>query len=583
MTQVPDRKHSSIKLAEYLFTRLHQLGIGAIHGVPGDFNLALLDYVKPAGLQWVGNTNELNAGYAADGYARIKGIGALITTSGVGELSAINAVAGAYAERAAVVHIVGTPSRILQESRTLMHHGFNDGNYRRFAEMHSHVTIAQADLRHAESAPGQIDEVLRQCLAQSRPVYIQVPQDLVAVLVPANGLETPIQLPYASPTPADEAALTAISDKIYAAKQPIILVDGETRPLGIIDQTENFVKATGWPTWTTAFSKSLVDETLQNYHGIYSGRFADPAVKTFVNKADLILCFGPHFSSTNSYAFSSIPKPEVTILFSDNVKVADQTFRDITVRAVVAALLERLDTSKIHRYTPYPDLPQDHGIEFSSVASEKKITHSKFWHLTSSFVRTGDIVLGETGTAGHGSRVFSLPPHTRMFLPTTWLSIGYMLPAAQGAALAQRELIQSAQYHNIKDARTILFIGDGSFQMTVQEISTIIRHQLNVVIILLNNDGYTIERCIHGLDQPYNDVARWRYLQAPSFFGGSPETYAASAKTWGELKKVLNDDELKDGKGLRMVEVFMDSDDAPAGALLDLLEKEKIRISDGHL
>ncbi|KAK1673438.1 thiamine pyrophosphate enzyme [Colletotrichum godetiae] len=582
MTQAPDQKASTVKLAEYLFTRLQQLGIGAIHGVPGDFNLSLLDYVEPAGLLWVGNANELNAGYAADGYARIKGVGALITTSGVGELSAINAIAGAYAERAAVVHIVGTPSRVLQDSRTMMHHGFNDGNYRRFAEMHSHVTVAQANLRHAESAPRQIDEVLRQCLAQSRPVYIEIPQDLVTVFVSADGLRTPIQLPGSVPTTADEAALAAIVDKIKAAKHPMILVDGETRALGIVEQTEELVKATGWPTWTTAFSKSLVNESLPNYHGIYSGRFAGPAVKTFVEKADLILCFGPHFSSTNTYAFSSIPKPAVTILFSDNIKVADQTFRDITIRTVVRSLLERLEKSEIHQYAPYPELPKDHGIEFSEVSSEEKITQSKFWHLTSSFVRPGDIIFGETGTAGHGSRVFALPSHTRMFLPTTWLSIGYMLPAAQGAALAQRELIQSSSYHDIKEARTILFIGDGSFQMTVQEISTIIRHNLNVIIVLLNNDGYTIERCIHGLDQSYNDVARWRYLQAPGFFGGNPETYTGSAKTWGELEKVLDNDELKNGKGLRMVEVFMDPDDAPEGALLDLLEKEKKRISDGQ-
>ncbi|KAG7057537.1 thiamine pyrophosphate enzyme [Colletotrichum scovillei] len=580
MTQ--DRKPPTVKLAEYLFTRLHQLGIGAIHGVPGDFNLSLLDYVEPAGLLWVGNANELNAGYAADGYARIKGVGALITTSGVGELSAINAVAGAYAERAAVVHIVGTPSRVLQDSRTLMHHGFNDGNYRRFAEMHSHVTVAQANLRDASSAPRQIDEVLRQCLTQSRPVYIEIPQDLVVVPVSTDGLDTPIHLPDAVPTAADETALGAIIHKINAAKSPMILVDGETRPLGIIEQTEELVKATGWPTWTTAFSKSLVDESLPNYHGIYSGRFADPAVKTFVEKADLILCFGPHFSSTNTYAFSSIPKPDVTILFSANIKIADQTFRDVSVRAVVRSLIERLEKSKVHQYAPYPELPRDHGIEFSEVASEEKITQSKFWHLTSSFVRPGDIIFGETGTAGHGSRVFALPAHTRMFLPTTWLSIGYMLPAAQGAALAQRELIQSSKYHDIKEARTILFIGDGSFQMTVQEISTMIRHKLDVIIVLLNNDGYTIERCIHGLHQSYNDVARWRYLQAPGFFGGDPETYTGSAKTWGELEKVLTDDQLKDGKGLRMVEVFMDPDDAPEGALLDLMQKEKKRIADSQ-
>ncbi|KZL82969.1 thiamine pyrophosphate enzyme [Colletotrichum incanum] len=491
MSQSHDDSPSTVKLAEYLFTRLHQLGIGAIHGVPGDFNLHLLDYVKPAGLLWVGNTNELNAGYAADGYARIKGIGALITTSGVGELSAINAIAGAYAERAAVVHIVGTPSRPSQDARLMLHHGFNDGEYRRFAQMHSHVTVAQADLRHALSAPDQIDEVLKH-----------------------------------------------------------------------------------------AFGKSLVDETLPNVHGVYSGKFAQQAERTFVERADLVLCFGPHFSSTNTSAFSSIPKTDVSVLFYDKqVKVADQLFRDVTAKSVVISLLRELDVSRPDQYAPYPDLPREYKIKFSQVSGEEKISHSKFWHLVANIIRPGDVILGETGTSGHGCRVLPLPAHTRLFIPATWLSIGYMLPAAQGASLAQRELIRSDQYHNVRDARTILFIGDGSFQMTAQEISTIIRHNLDVIIFLVNNDGYTIGRCMHGLQQSYNDIAPWRYLQAPTFFGSKAETYVRSAKTWGALEAVFNADMLLKGKGLRMIEVFMDRGDVPAGALADLLETEKRRMS----
>ncbi|KAK2025733.1 thiamine pyrophosphate enzyme [Colletotrichum zoysiae] len=579
MHQSRDGSPATMQLAEYLFARLRQLGIAAVHGVPGDFNLHLLDYVGPAGLLWVGNANELNAGYAADGYARIKGIGALVTTSGVGELSAINAIAGAYAERAAVVHIVGTPSRATQDARLMIHHGFNDGEYRRFAQMHAHVTVAQADLRNALLAPDQIDEALKQCLVQSRPVYIEFPQDLVAVPVSADKLQIPIRVPGHATTLASQAALAAVLERIRKAKQPMILVDGEVRHLGIVKEVNQLVKATGWPTWTSSFGKSLVNETLPNVHGVYSGKFAEQVVRDFVNSADLVLCFGPHFSSTNTSAFSSIPKTDVSVLFHDKqVKVADQIFRDLDAKSVITSLLEALDVSNPHQYAPYPDLPRDYSIQFSQVSGEEKISHSRFWHLVANIIRPGDIILGETGTSGHGCRLLPLPAHTRLFIPATWLSIGYMLPAAQGAALAQRELVQSDKYHRIKDARTILFIGDGSFQMTVQEISTIIRHNLDVIIFIVNNDGYTIERCIHGLEQPYNDVASWRYLQAPAFFGGSAETYVRSARTWGELETTL-DEMPSDGIGLRMVEVFMDRDDVPKGSLLDLLEREKKRIS----
>ncbi|KAI1106223.1 thiamine diphosphate-binding protein [Jackrogersella minutella] len=565
----------TVKLAEYLFTRLKQLGISSIHGVPGDFNLTLLDYVEPSGLHWVGNANELNAGYAADGYARIKGIGAIITTFGVGELSAINAIAGAYAERAAVVHIVGTPERASQDSRLLIHHTFNDGEYRRFAQMHAHITVAQASLRDPQTIPDQIDNVLQQCLLHSRPVYIEVPVDLVAAQVSAEKLQSNIRIPSAEPTAHQDSVVSKVLEKIYGAKQPIIIVDGETRPLGIVDDVQSLVKSTGWPTWITQFGKGLLDETMPNVHGIYRGVFENKDVQRFVDDSDLVLCFGPHLSSTNTFAYTSITKAHSTIGFSDTeIRMDSQTFRDIPARLALSQLLQKLDLPKITPYATYPKLPRDYLESFSNVSKDQPITQDRLWRILANIVRPGDIVLGETGTAGYGCRDMLLPPHARMFTPVTWLSIGYMLGATQGAALAQRELMESAQYYGIKDARTILFIGDGSFQMTVQELGTIIRENLDVVLFLINNDGYTIERVIHGLRAGYNDVASWRYLEAPSFFGASKDTYTASARTWEDLQKILDSGELDKAKGLKMVEIFMDREDVPTGPLLYYLQQQ---------
>lgn len=568
----------TIKLAEYLFARLKQLGVDSIHGVPGDFNLTLLDYVEPSGLKWVGNANELNAGYAADGYARIKGVGALITTFGVGELSAINAIAGAYAERAAVVHIVGTPDRAKQDARSLIHHTFNDGEYRRFAQMHAHVTVASANLRDPRTSPAQIDDVLQQCLIHSRPVYIEVPVDLVAATVSKDRLSSEIRIPDGIASSASDAALSEILDRIYRAKQPTILVDGETRALGIVEDVQSLVKSTGWPTWTTTFGKSLVNETIPNFHGIYQGRYHDPATQKFIGESDLVLCFGPHFSSTNTFAYSAIPNPQAVILFTDTeVTIGEQVFRDIPARSTVSRLVQALDLSKASRYQPYPDLPRDKLKSFSDVSGDQPIAHDNLWGVVANFIRPGDIVMGETGTAGYGIRDTPLPPHSRFFAPITWLSIGYMLGAAQGAALAQQELIETSRYHDIKNARTILFIGDGSFQMTVQELGTIIRLNLDVVLFLINNDGYTIERCIHGLKQGYNNVAPWRYLQAPSFFGAREDTYTAQVRTYGDLENVFGDLSANESRGLKMVEVFMDREDAPNGLLSEILKIQKAR------
>jgi pyruvate decarboxylase len=539
--------------------------------------------VEPSGLFWVGNTNELNAGYAADGYSRVKGLGALVTTFGVGELSAINAIARSYAERAPVVHIVGTPEREIQDTGKRVHHTFNDGNFRRFAQMHAHVTVAQASLRNASTAPEEIDRVLQQCLLHSRPVYIEVPVDLVAVPVGSANLQSTISLPEPLATPTTIAAVNQVLGKIYEAERPIIIVDGECRALGITEDVQALVKATCWPTWTTSYGRGLLDESHPNFYGVYKGasEHSRPRYREFIEKADLILCFGPHYSTTNSYALTAIPNPERTITFTDSdVTIGGTVLRDMPARLIVSQLRHHIDMDKITQYElaehEYLAENQEFVRGFSTFLNHKPICHLALWDIFAGYIRPGDIVMGESGTAGFAVREMRIPKNVQVFVPVTWLSIGYMLPAAQGAALAQREL-DSQTNDTTTNGRTILFIGDGSLQMTVQEISTIIRLNLNVIIVVLNNSGYTIERAIHGLEQTYNDVARWRYLGAPSFFGGDENTFTASAKTFGELEVILNDKRLTDGEGLRMVELMMDKDDVPEGPLLKLMEAEKQR------
>ncbi|KAF4943767.1 hypothetical protein FSARC_14835 [Fusarium sarcochroum] len=567
---------STVKVAEYLFQRLRQLDITSLHGVPGDYNLALLDYVEPAGLMWVGNTNELNAGYAADGYARLKGIGAVVTTFGVGELSAINAIAGAYAERAAVVHIVGIPSRLAQDTRSLIHHTFGDGEYGRFAEMHRHVTVAQTRLLDPRTIPHQIDRVLQQCLVHSRPVYIEVPVDVVDAFVSSEGLSRTLLLPEYHANASISAAISKIRDRIYAAKQPLILVDGEVRPMKIVNQVQELIKATGWPTWITGYSKSLIDEGLPNFHGVYTGSWDLPKSRDFMSQSDLILCFGPHFTYINTFLFTTIPDPQVTILFKDTeVKFGDDIIRDCPAAPLLNRLLRDLDFSKVHKYDSYPDLHRDSLLSFSGRQSDRLIDQANVWRLLGNFLRPGDILMAECGTAGFGAGQIPLPPHARYLGPVTWASIGYMLPAAQGAALAQRELAKSNNWHNIKNARTVVLIGDGSFQMTAQELSTMIRHNLNIVVFLINNDGYTIERCLHGLTQGYNDIASWRYLESPRLFGAPDGSFTRSVRNWGELEDVLKDTALNDDQGLRMVEVMMDREDAPPGPLSEGIRKQR--------
>lgn len=571
-----------IKLAEYVFNRIFQLGVRAVHGVPGDYNLNLLDYVEPAGLDWVGNCNELNAGYAADGYARTKGLGALVTTFGVGELSAINAVAGAFCEYAPVLHIVGTPLQKMHKAGTLIHHTLGDGNYEHFAEMVKRVTVAQVNLIDTTTAPEQFDWAVEQCLMHSRPVYIRIPIDMVDAPVSSARLLDAISIPRFPTEPENlNKATEMILERLYASKKPFIMVDGGTLPFNITEEVNTFVEKTGFPTACTSYGKSRIRESLPNFHGMYHGIAPKIDMLDFFANSDLIILFGPHNSNINTFLFTTIPDAKKTIeLNQSNVTIGlqasggDPLTLDVSPKTLLEKLLKDIDLEKLPKYDPYPNIPNPRAIAKALPPTKKDaiVDQDTFYQRLSLYLREGDFILGETGTAGYGIRDLALPDNTMSFGPVTWLSIGYMLGAAQGMAIAQQELITAGK----PQGRTVLLIGEGSLQMTVQEISTIIRKKLNMIIFVLNNDGYTIERLIHGKRAHYNDVAIWRYLEAPSFFGAdkegdyAPQTYHAS--NWGELEGIWAKKELWDGKGLRMVEIKMDIDDGPT-PLLAILEK----------
>ncbi|KAJ5798630.1 pyruvate decarboxylase [Penicillium pulvis] len=561
---IPGAEAHTAKISEYLFTRLHQLGVRSIFGVPGDYNLRLLDFVEPAGLHWVGNCNELNAAYAADGYARVNGFSALITTFGVGELSAINGIAGAFAEKAPVIHIVGTPARSAQYSRSLLHHTLADGDYRHFASIASHVTRAQANLLDPRTIPEQIDAALRQAIVHSQPVYIEVPEDVVDVHVVSSGLNAPLIVPE-SPHSWNEPTLSVLN-RMYSTKRPLILVDGECRALSITREVNELVVKTGWPTWSTVFGKSIIDETLPNYYGNYIGSLGSEVYKTYFETADLIISLGPHHTDTNTGSFSMIPANPVSVSLSRNVvRVGNEIHRDVS-SSFLSMLLQNLDTKRVPKVEGPP----------RSIAASDQIEHDpkgplvqkSFWRFVNRLFRPGDLILTETGTSSHGGRHFELPTGARLFGAVTWLSIGYMLPATLGAALAKSEVD--------KDNRAILFIGDGSIQMSVQEISTMIKENLDIIIFIINNGGYTIERAIHGRNQGYNDVAPWRHSLVLQFFGANEKLATENnftARNYNELDTILSDDRIQKRKGLRVIEIFMGREDVQ-GALVDLLNTQ---------
>ena len=200
----------AMTVIQHVLSRLHAIGVTDVFGIPGDFSFPVCDAIcEDPEMRWIGCCNELNAAYAADGYARIKGIGALCTTYGVGELSAINGIAGAYAEHLPLFHLVGTPNMGAQSRRALMHHTLGTGEYDMFQRMTEPVVCAHA-VMHPQNAAWETERLIAEALYHRRPVYMAFPAD--------HANETLVSAAQPLPAPeSDPAFLRAAVDAIAVA------------------------------------------------------------------------------------------------------------------------------------------------------------------------------------------------------------------------------------------------------------------------------------------------------------------------------------------------------------------------------
>ncbi|KAI0150592.1 pyruvate decarboxylase [Xylariaceae sp. FL1272] len=547
-----------VDVAHYLFTRLHQLGIRSIHGLPGDYNLIALDYIPTVGLEWVGNCNELNAAYAADGYARVKGMGAIVTTFGVGELSAINGLAGAYSEMVPVVHIVGCPSTISQKSGMLLHHTLGNGDFNVFANMSAGVSCEVAKLIDPAEIATQIDHALQQCFLQSRPVYIMLPTDMVTRKVEGERLEQNIDLQEPSnPEDKENYVVDVVLKYLHSAKRPVVLVDACAIRRRVLEEVHTFIDKTKLPVFVTPMGKGAIDETHPCYGGVYSGSASSEKVKNMVEDSDLVLSIGALKSDFNTAGFSyRMSQLETIELHSYSCVVKYSEYPGVNMRGVLRKVTERVDVSQL-KVLAAPKLIVE-TVSSAPSSGSGPIEQKWFWPRISDFLREGDVVITETGTANFGIWETRFPSNVTALSQVLWGSIGWAVGACQGAALAVKD-------GDEKKRRTILFEGDGSLQLTAQEISTMVKHELDVIIFVICNDGYTIERFIHGMDATYNDVPEWKYRDLGTVFGGTDKTVKSYAvKTPDELEKLLADEDFAvNYHGLRLVELYMPKEDAP--------------------
>ncbi|MFI1801714.1 alpha-keto acid decarboxylase family protein [Streptomyces sp. NPDC020379] len=540
-------------VAEYLLNRLAELGIDHIFGVPGDFNLGFLDQVTAAkGMTWVGNCNELNAGYAADGYARVRGAGAVLSTFGVGELSLVNAVAGSYAESVPVVAISGMPATGAAASGKPLHHTLGDGDYQHFSRMFAEITVAHTTLTADNAAP-EIDRVLGELMHHKRPVHINLPTDVVTAPCPAPASPLPAAGDAAADPARLEEFLAHCARLLGPARTVTVLAGHHIDRCHLRTALAGLVEAGGTGMRTAAFSlgKSTVDETGPAFAGIYTGALSDESTRKAVEDTECLILAGAEITDIDTGGFTHHFDATPTIaLHPDHAEAGPTRYDHLPLARALDGLTRLLRARPGLR----PEARPTPARESSPVTADGggPLTQKAFWQRLSAALEPGDILIADLGTASFGAQELRLPAGVRFICQTLWASIGYSLPAAFGAQLAA------------PGRRCVLVIGDGALQLTAQAIGTAARHGAAPVVLVLNNDGYTVERAIHGPEATYNDVAAWDYTALPAAFGAGDRAVTDRVTTAEELNGALTRAAAAHREGrLSLVEAVLDRQDAP--------------------
>ncbi len=539
-----------ITVGAYLAHRLVQLGAPHVFGLPGDFNLSLLDEMLTVpGAVWVGTTNELNAAYAADAYSRtVRAPAALVTTYGVGELSAINGVAGSFAEDVPVVQVTGMPATSQREGAALLHHTLVDGDFDHFVRAYKEVVGTSTVLRE-EDATLQIDRTLRAALEFSKPVYLGIPSDVATAEVSSAALATPLVA-----SASDPAALAgfreALTRALTGAEQVTVLAGTQVHRRRAEDRLVDVANRSGVRVATLAGAKAMLPEDHPASIGTYMGAMTtSPAVRTAVDTATPLVLAGTVFSDVLtglfSHRFDALSAIEVSI---NHARVGRAFFDGVHRADGLAALDEVLAVRERPAVSPMQAPP---AADRTPVGEHDALTQEELWAALQAWLPGGAITIADAGTALYGALSLKMPEGTDLLVQPIWSAIGFTLPATLGTCLAA------------PDRPSILFIGDGAAQLTVAELATIWQRGLAPMIVLIDNAGYTIERVIQSPRAVYQDVTAWDWTALPAALAPEVDVLTASASTPAELASALAD--AREALGVRpvLLRVVTGPDDEP--------------------
>lgn len=534
-----------ITIGDYILKRLKELNIKHIIGEPGDFNLEFLEQISEDDeIEFVGMSNELNAAFAADGYANENGISALMTTYSVGDLNALGGIAGSVAEHRPIIIISGTPPLFAMRERKMTHHTLADGDYENVRRAMNEFVDDSVLITH-ENARYEIDRLIERAVRYSKSVNIELPSNIAYLDIEIEDDLKPIDKKKAnSDEERLEAAAKKIAQRFENAKNPIVLIDEAIDRYDVADKVLELIERAQVPFAALATAKAYYNESHPLYLGIYQGDESDEGVQEKIENSDFLISIEPVFMQANNGEFTSKLPEDSIIIKADYTKVGDDIFEAVYVEDLV-----NLGLKNVSQREKIDSVNQTKEKEFNFEA-DKLIRQEDFYAQIARYFKENDVVYGETGTASHGLTEIKIPDGVKLVRSQIWGSIGAMLPMQMGAMLASPE------------KRHILLIGDGSFQVSAQALSRMIYNKQNPIIFLIDNDGYTIERYIMGMKRDYNDIPKWDYSLLPQAFSkGQSNMKTAEARTQGELEEILKTlDDVNEGI---IITVYMHQEDSP--------------------
>lgn len=538
-----------LTIGEFLIRRLQDFGLRDVFGIPGDYILGFYSMLEKSPLNLVGCCREDNAGFAADAYARLNGLAAVCVTYGVGGLSLCNSIAGAYAEKSPVVVISGAPGVRERFNNPLLHHKVRD--FRTQLEVFEKICVATAEIVDPSIAFREIDRVLVAATRFKRPVYLELPRDMIRVAP-----DTPYEFRRTEPSSDTEAlaeAVTEASRLIADSRKPVILAGVEIHRFGLQDELLDFAEGSRIPVACTVMGKSVVRETHPLYAGLYEGAMSRAEVTQFVEDSDCLILLGAMMTDIDLGIYTARLDPGKCIFaLSDDLRISHHHYQDVLLGDFIRGLAARRPQPPER---PVPSRPEQNGQGYE-LKPDQPVTIARVMARLNQSLDDRTIVISDVGDALFAATELTTHGRTEFIGPAYYTSMGFAVPGALGAGVARPDL------------RTVVLVGDGAFQMTGNELSTIIRHGFHTVVILLDNKGYGTERFLHPGD--FNEIHPWNYSKLPEVYGGG---CGYEVRTEGEFDRALSRAWTQPGMSLIQTHLSVDDRSEALGRLAETLSK----------